>query len=211
MRQLQPPEEALVSLSTTLLLGFTAGVTILIGLPVGRLRRPPPALRVVLSTTAVGVVLFWFWDVLSAAWEPIDTGLVAVHDSSGTLGTVFGYGALFTDGLAVGLLSLVGCYQYMSRITAGARSGPGTMCIAERPATRIGVARWSPAKQLPLLIAVGIGLHNATEGFGIIAAGLLIGLLAGDVSADGDPTRPSWRFLLAMAAIGSGPVTRAPP
>jgi len=218
-----------VSLSTTLLLGFIAGVTILVGLPIGRLRRPAPTLRVVLNATAVGVLLFLLWDVLSAAWEPIHTGLGAVHDGTGSLGPVLGYGALFAGGLAVGLLGLVGYDRHMARVAAGARGGPGAMSVTERPAHRLGVAAWSPAQQLSLFIAVGIGLHNfaeglaigqaaasseialatvlvvgfalhnATEGFGIVAP------LAGAQQVDGVDARPSWRFLLAMGAIGGGP------
>lgn len=49
-----------MSLSTTLLLGFIAGITIIIGLPIGRLRNPAPGLRVFLNATAVGVLMFLF-------------------------------------------------------------------------------------------------------------------------------------------------------
>ncbi|MFN2518192.1 MAG: zinc permease, partial [Jatrophihabitantaceae bacterium] len=79
-----------MDLSKTLLLGFIAGVTIVLGLPVGRLRRPMPTLRLLLNATAVGVLLFLVWDVLSAAWAPIDSALVAVHEHSGGLPPVFG-------------------------------------------------------------------------------------------------------------------------
>ncbi|HZP16250.1 MAG TPA: ZIP family metal transporter, partial [Nocardioides sp.] len=94
---------------------------------------------------------------------------------------------------------------------------------------RAGVAAWSPAKRLALMIAIGIGLHNfaeglaigqsaasnevalatllvigfalhnATEGFGIVAP------LAADVDEAGNTRRPSWGFLLTMALIGGGP------
>ncbi len=40
---------------------------------------------------------------------------------------------------------------------------------------------------------------NATEGFGIVAP------LAADKDIDGVASRPSWGFLLGMAAIGGGP------
>ena len=64
-----------MGLGTTLVLGFVAGATILLGLPIGRLRRPAPTLRALLNAIAVGVLLFLVWDVLSAAWAPIDTAL----------------------------------------------------------------------------------------------------------------------------------------
>lgn len=202
-----------MSLSTTLLLGLIAGGAIGIGIPIGRLRRPAPQLRLVLTSTAAGVLLFLFWDVMSAAWEPLDTALGAVHEGDGGAGPILGYGALFVGGLSTGLLSLVAVDRRMSR-----------------PARRTAVTtRWSAAKQLSLIIAVGIGLHNfaeglaigqaaargeialatvlvtgfalhnATEGFGIVAP------LAGDVDDVGVARVPSWSFLLTMAAIGGAP------
>ena len=121
-----------MSLSTTLLLGFIAGITIVLGLPIGRLQRPAPGLRVFLNATAVGVLLFLFWDVSSAAWEPVDAALSAVHGHTGGLAPVFGYGGLFAAGLAVGLLGLVGYDRYMagaagravSTVKARVASGP---------------------------------------------------------------------------------------
>jgi ZIP family zinc transporter len=90
-----------MGLGPTLLLGLIAGATILLGLPVGRLRRPAPSLRALLNAVAVGVLLFLVWDVLSAAWEPIDAALGGLHEGKGHLATAIGYGALFTGGLAV--------------------------------------------------------------------------------------------------------------
>src|SRR5690349_7901175 len=59
-----------MSLPMTLLLGFIAGVTILLGLPVGRMRKPAPSMRLLLNAIAVGVLVFLVWDVLSEAWAP---------------------------------------------------------------------------------------------------------------------------------------------
>jgi zinc transporter, ZIP family len=224
-----------MDLAPTLLLGFLAGVTIVLGLPVGRLRKPAASLRLLLNATAVGVLLFLVWDVLSAAWEPIDVALGSVHDGDGGLGTAVGYGAVAVAGLALGLVSLVFYERWMARQTsarpAGAPArpqGPGAMTIGEVEAPR-GLASWSAARRLSLLIAVGIGLHNfaeglaigqsaaggeislavmlvigfglhnATEGFGIVAP------LAADVDGEGRPQRPSWGFLLTMGAIAGGP------
>jgi ZIP family zinc transporter len=72
-----------VSLAHTLLLGFIAGVTILLGLPIGRMRRSAQSLRCVLNAVAIGVLIFLVWDVLGAAWEPIDSALGGVHEHTG--------------------------------------------------------------------------------------------------------------------------------
>jgi zinc transporter, ZIP family len=194
------------------------------------MRRPSEALRVTLNALAVGILMFLVWDVLSAAWEPIDAGLAAHHDTGAGLGSTFGYGVLFAVGLTVGLLGLQQYEAWMGRSVRRARSrqsiGPGAMASQEL-APR-GISSWSSGKQLALLIAVGIGLHNfaeglaigqaaatseiglatllvigfalhnATEGFGIVAP------LAADTEADPD-ARPTWGLLLMLATIGGGP------
>jgi ZIP family zinc transporter len=218
-----------VGLGTTLLLGLIAGATILIGLPVGRLRAPAPSMRLFLNATAVGVLLFLVWDVLSAAWEPIDGALTSIHEGDGGTATAVGYGLLAAAGLAVGLLSLVFYERWMTAHVTPARPfGPGAMTVGET-AHRRGLASWSAPRRLALMIAVGIGLHNfaeglaigqsaasgeidlavmlvigfglhnATEGFGIVAP------LAADTDGTGVARRPSWAFLLALGAIGGGP------
>jgi ZIP family zinc transporter len=55
----------------TLILGLVAGATIFIGLPLGRIRSAPASVRAFLSAMSVGILLFLFWDVVSAAFEPI--------------------------------------------------------------------------------------------------------------------------------------------
>ena len=62
-----------------MMLGFIARVTILLGLPIGRLRTGTPTLSALLDATADGVLLFLVWDVLSAAWASIDTALTSAH------------------------------------------------------------------------------------------------------------------------------------
>lgn len=219
-----------MGLGETVLLGFIAGATIVFGLPIGRLRRPAPSLRAILNALAVGILLFLVWDVLSAAWQPIDAALSRIHAGHGGLGSALGYGALFAAGLAVGLLSLVAYDRWMARRRSPTpqppvRFGPGAMHVDELPATRTGRAEWSPAQRLSLLIAVGIGMHNFAEGLAIgqsaarsevaLATLLVIGFglhnategfgIVAPLSAAGEDTRPGWGFLLGMGLIGGGP------
>jgi zinc transporter, ZIP family len=196
-----------VGLPETLLLGFVAGVTIVLGLPIARLRSPAPTLRIILNAIAVGILVFLVWDVLSHAWEPIDAALGSIHDGTGGLGPVIGYGLLFAAGLSVGLLSLVGYERWMSRRVSKSSParrlalliavGIGLHNFAEGLA--IGQSAATGEIALATLLVIGFGLHNATEGFGIVAP------LAGDLGPDGTPIRPSWPFLLLLALIGGGP------
>jgi len=52
---------------------------------------------------------------------------------------------------------------------------------------------------LAAVLVIGFALHNATEGFGIVAP------LAAERDPDGSPYRPSWAFLLTLGVIGGGP------
>jgi zinc transporter, ZIP family len=223
-----------VSLLKTVLLGLVAGGTILIGLPIGRMRRPALGMRTMLNGVAIGILLFLVWDVLSGAWEPIDAALGRIHDGDGGIGTAVGYGLLFAAGLGIGLLSLVSYEVWMKRSMAASRPrdeaprfGPGAMHVDDLRRTRRQA--WSPARRLALLIAVGIGLHNFAEGLAIgqaaatseiaLATMLVIGFglhnategfgivapLAGETAEDGSRSLPGWGLLLGLGAIGGGP------
>ena len=206
-----------------LLLGFIAGVTILIGLPLGKVRAPRPSLRQFLNALAIGILLFLLWDVLVHAFEPVDIALGRLHDGDAGIGPVLGYGALFFLGLATGLLSLVYYESWLASRRQPGNFGPGTMAPGELTAARPGIAGWSAARRLSLLIAVGIGLHNFGEGLAIggsaaageigLATVLVIGFalhngtegfgIVAPLAAEDD--RPSWGFLLLMGLIGGGP------
>jgi len=210
-----------MSEASTLMLGLIAGGTIVLGLPLGRLRTPAPGLRTFLNSTAIGVLVFLFWDVLTHAWEPIDAALGRLRDGTGGIGPVFGYGVLFLAGLSTGLLSLAVYESWMNRRGNLSRpiTGPGAMASTEI-APR---SSWSAARRLALLIAIGIGLHNFGEGLAIggsaahgdiaLASVLVIGFalhnategfgIVAPLAAVGD--RPGWGFLLLMGLIGGGP------
>jgi ZIP family zinc transporter len=209
-----------MSLTRTLLLGVIAGVTILIGMPVGRARRLRGTVKLFLNSVAIGVLLFLVWDVLSGAWEPLDEALSAVHEDSGGIGPVLGYGALFAGGLVVGLMGLVLYDRALMRRGGRTSLGPGAMSVDE-PLGR-GFASWSAGRRLALMIAVGIGLHNFAEGLAIgvsastgeiaLATVLIIGFALhnategfGIVGPLGS-VRPSWSWLALAGLIGGGPV-----
>jgi ZIP family zinc transporter len=100
--------------------------------------------------------------------------------------------------------------------------GPGAAAVDEFAARR-WIDGLTPGKQLALLIAVGIGVHNFGEGLAIgqaaaagttsLAVTLIVGFalhnategfgICGPLAGEG--TRPSWGFLGLMGLIGGGP------
>jgi ZIP family zinc transporter len=213
-----------VSPLDTAILGAIAGFTIFLGLPVGRLQNPSPPMKAFLNATATGVLLFLLWDVLTHAVEPVETALTAVTGDGTGSWIRFGVLAVVAvAGLALGLMSLVYYEQWMADATPvepGSAHGPGAAGIAELTQTpAAGVA----ARRLALLIAVGIGLHNFSEGLAIgqsAAAGeislavlLIVGFGLHNATEGfgivaplaGQPSRPSWRFLTLLGLIGGGP------
>src|SRR5438045_1660406 len=103
------------------LLGALAGLTIFLGLPIGRLRSPLPSVRAALNATATGILIFLLWDVLTAAWEPIDAALGDHHYVSAT-----GNGVVFAAFFALGLLGLVYFDRWVARRgTRAVSPGPG--------------------------------------------------------------------------------------
>jgi zinc transporter, ZIP family len=203
-----------------LLLGLIAGATIFIGLPVARMKSFSPVARAGLSALATGILLFLFWDVLTGAVDPIETAL-----NSRDWGRFSWLSFLGVVGFAVGLMGLV-YYSVWMRRRASRRVttmvGPGAAAVDEF-AGRRWIDTLTPGKQLALLIAVGIGVHNFGEGLAIgqaaaagttsLAVTLIVGFalhnategfaICGPLTGEG--TRPSWGFLAAMGAIGGAP------
>jgi zinc transporter, ZIP family len=195
-------------------LGAIAGFTIYLGLPIGRLREPMPKLRALLSATATGILIFLLWDVLDHAWEPVDAAL-SDHRYASALGNGIVLALCFSAGLA----GLVYFDRWVARRSARSL-GPGTASVAELEPKLTGLARLS---DLPMMIAVGIGLHNFAEGLAIgnsaaqgelqLAVLLVIGFglhnategfgIVAPMAAAG--RRPSWAYLAVLGLVGGGP------
>ena len=209
-----------MSTAQTLLLGAIAGGTIFLGLPIGRLRNLAASTRAGLSALATGILIFLLWDVLSGAVDPIETALDERH-----WGRFSWLAALGVAGFTVGLMALVYYSEWMrtrSQRRATTLVGPGAAAVDEFD-HRSWLEGLTPGKQLALLIAIGIGVHNFGEGLAIgqsaaagqlsLAVTLIIGFglhnategfgICGPMSGEG--TYPSWAFLALLGAIGGTP------
>jgi ZIP family zinc transporter len=189
-----------VTFAQTILLAAVAGGTIFLGLPVGRLRNLSPTLQAMLTTAAGGVILFLIWDILTQAVEPVEDALHAYLRGGAPASDFIVDAAAFGLSIAAGLLVTV---WGMRRVGSGRTAGLPPRDIALGTAMGLGLHNLSEglaigqsaatgATTLALLLVIGFALHNATEGFAIAAP-----LSSGD--------RPSWAFLGLAGVIGGGP------
>jgi len=219
----------LIDYAQLLLLGAIAGFTIFLGLPLAILQNVSSRKKGFLNALSIGILLFLVIDVFSHAWNTT-TGVASTAfagkssgvDAAMDLIAVFG-------GLALGLLGLV-AYEakYMAKappiVKARLQNGPETVQLTTAEQARqiqilqehhpyrlammiaigigahnfseglaVGQSYASGSVGLALLLIIGFGAHNTTEGFGI--AGPLAGLIK----------RPTARFLAAAGLVGGGP------
>ncbi len=183
-------------------LGFLAGVTIFLGLPVARLRVVSAKTKALLNAISTGVLIFLLVEITGHVLEQIEELIKRAATGQPGLTTAIQFGGLFMVGFAAGLLGLV----YFERRFLGSakdaapqrRSKQVAMMIAVglglhnfSEGLAIGQGYAGGAFQLAWLLAIGFALHNATEGFGIAAP--LSGL------------RVSWKFLAWAGIVAGGP------
>src|SRR6478609_7609348 len=137
----------------TLLLGAIAGATIFLGLPMASVRGLSLRVRASMTAVATGILVFLFWDVLTGGVEPVESALDARD-----WGTFALRAALLGGGFALGLMSLVYYDWWLKCRRTSPLIGPGAAAVEEFVSRHTSTL--SPAKQLSLLIATGIGLHN---------------------------------------------------
>jgi zinc transporter, ZIP family len=175
----------------TVILGGLAGLTILLGLPVARLRLASRQYLSLLNAFAIGILLFLFVEVMEHAVGPVEEALEAGEPEFLLLLLIVGLG------FAAGLLSLMYYGQRFMRGGESARrlalliaAGIGLHNFSE--GLTIGSSAQAGELAFALTLVVGFGLHNATEGFGIAAP------LASEKAV-------SWGFLAICGLIAGGP------
>jgi len=229
-----------------LLLGSIAGFTIFLGLPVAALQHLSPKKKGFLNAFAIGILVFLIIDVFSHAWESASTAASDAFAGKAPIGSALLDLLAMFGGLAIGLLGLVwyeGKYMKKpikkqqrhtlsssssslsaaddeitlagtNRMTGGGRGENQQQHLLQQEETAyrlammiaigigahnfseglaIGQSYVSGAIGLAILLIIGFGAHNATEGFGI--AGPLTGLVK----------KPRIRFLILAGLIGGGP------
>jgi ZIP family zinc transporter len=199
----------------TLGLGAFAGFTIFFGLIYGLRRRSSKSTRAFLSALAAGILLFLFYDVLKNANEIINPLIPAHGGANGYV--ALGYVVVLLLGWTFGFLSLGWFEQaFHARVARKEAAGTGP------PGDRLAGVDLDPLA-ISSLIAVGIGLHNFSEGLaigtayagGAVAAGtvLVIGFAAHNSTEGFGILGPglsagrsySVRRLLVLGLIGGGP------
>jgi ZIP family zinc transporter len=218
--------EAELSFAETVLLGALAGLTIFLGLPVGRLQLLSSRTRVALAMFSVGILVFLLVDVLAHGFEISGEAVTAYDDGTGSFAHAAVLALLLVGGFALGSAGL-GILERRLRPSAPVRppiaGGATDVLTAEehhRLVTQRAAAR-AQALQTGLIIATAIGLHNFAEGLAIgvsarageigLATVLIIGFALhnategfGIIGPLGD-IKPSWRWLALAGLIGGGP------
>lgn len=209
-----------------LLLGALAGLTIFLGLPLAAIGGMSQRRKGFLNAVATGILIFLTVDVLSHAWRSAEdaaagafAGTAPIADAALSLAAMFG-------GLAIGLLGLT-FYgkRYMRQSFVqfplnGAISRNGTHALEKQ---ELQLVQQVDCYRLSLMIAVGIGTHNFSEGLAIgesyaqgaigLALILVLGFAAHNATEgfgiaaplSGLKKRPSLRFLAFAGLVGGGP------
>jgi ZIP family zinc transporter len=185
------------------LLGLLAGGTIFLGLPVARLRDATVKTKAFLNAASTGILIFLLVEITGHLLEEIEELIEATVEGGSRLTDAFQYGGLFVLGFSIGLLGLV---YFERRYLGAAKNGVAPKTRAQQLAMMIAIGLGlhnlseglaigqgyaSGAMRLAWLLAIGFALHNATEGFGIAAP------LSGH--------RASWTFLGLTGLVAGGP------
>jgi ZIP family zinc transporter len=208
-----------------LILGAVAGLTILLGMPIAVVQNVSLRKKGFLNAFAIGILVFLIVDVFSHAWDT--AAETSISAFSGTtpftaafvmLGTMFG-------GMGIGLLGLTWYgTRYMKRLPPTPLAASGTVAVSSGfGGQELRLLQQVEAYRVSMMIAIGIGAHNFSEGLAIgqsyasgaigLALMLIIGFAAHNTTEGFGiaapltnlSNRPSNRFLLIAGLIGGGP------
>ncbi len=219
-------------------LAAISGFTIFLGLPVAIIKRVGASLKGFLNAITIGVLIFILIEVLPQAKTYTENAMI-ISSSSGT-----GYVVAFVAGLGLGIFGLV-AYEMRfikvkqrknanlsskqsskaTSVNLGSAQAAGSVATATSELTKpipTQLLGADEAKQLALTIAIGIGVHNFTEGLAIgqtyltsatigISYLLIIGFAIHNstegfgIAAPMAGYIPSLKYLAALGLIGGGP------
>jgi len=189
---------------TQWLLGLLAGGTIFLGLPIARLSRVTTKTKAFLNAISTGILIFLLVEITGHLIEEIEEIVESVASGNPGIPAMFRYGGLFVLGFSLGLLGMV-FFEHRfigsakdEAIPAATRAKQLAIMIAVglglhnlSEGLAIGQGYSAGALRLAWVLAIGFALHNATEGFGIAAP------LSGH--------QASWGFLGLAGLIAGGP------
>jgi ZIP family zinc transporter len=197
-----------------LVLGAIAGFTIFLGFPIA-LMKTSQKNKAFLNALAIGILVFLVVDVFGHAWETV-TNAVA-NSFAGKVPMANGIALLIAmfAGIAIGLIGLALYESRYMKTTAKTETLENSIAgkseiqidsyrLAMMIAIGIGAHNFSEGLAigqsyaagvigLALLLIIGFGAHNATEGFGIL----------GPLTSS--ERRPPLSFLIKLGLIGGGP------
>lgn len=186
--------------SEVLILGAIAGFTIYLGLPLA-LMKVSDKTKGALNSLAIGILLFLFVDIVHEGIEIIENPFNESLIGTNSIVNAMVYPAILFLGFCIGLLGLV---YYESRFVNSdeTKNIDKAKRLAMMISIGIGLHNFSEglaigqsyaggAISLAVTLVIGFGLHNMTEGFGI--AGPLNGI------------KPSFRYLAALGFISGFP------
>jgi ZIP family zinc transporter len=189
---------------TAITLGAIAGVTIYLGLPIAFLRNLSQRTQGFLTAMSTGILVFLLVEITSKVIDSIEDLTMSSLSGFPRWGDTAFYSFLFAAGLFVGLMGLVWFEKLFIAKAPDVQLSPAQAArrVSMMIAMGIGLHNFSEGlaigqayswgnTQLAWLLVIGFALHNATEGFGIV------GPLGGQ--------QVSWKFLGAMGLLGGGP------
>jgi ZIP family zinc transporter len=224
-------------------LAAISGFTIFLGLPVAMMKRVGASLKGFLNAITIGVLIFILIEVLPTAKNYAEGAMIS--DS----GVGSGYVAALIGGLALGIFGLVAYEMRFIKVKQKRNTSVSTNALVSKSTSvNIGSAQASgsvvpaattelspkpilaqllaseEAKRLALTIAIGIGVHNFTEGLAIgqtyiaseastiaISYLLIIGFAIHNstegfgIAAPMTGHIPSIRYLTVLGLIGGAP------